>query len=255
MLIGRDALLRKEILPRLKTNRPFYLVGQRGIGKTAILKWAYEHYEGKKLFIGCGETYGQLVKEIATVQGQDLLSKKTVTEIEKELLKMEPITLFLDELERATPKQARLLKALNEFWPIYLAGIQPFRDEIKVILWGKSEIRIQPIEKKYRHLFAEHCIQETGSLTDLTTLIQTSRGIPARYWATSRGEPLKNDYERVDGEEINIAPMLFLILVGIVLMRYLGRATDDKTLYLLGSILMGLSVLFRMMVYTLTRKS
>ena len=254
-MIGRDNLLTKEIYPRLKNKRPFYLVGQRGIGKTAILKWAHEQCQDKKLYIGCGETYGPIVKAIAAVQGQDAISKKTITEIEKELLTLEPITLFLDEIEKATPKLIRLLKALNEFWPINMAGIQPFRDELKPLLWGKTELRINPLDNKYRRELAEFCIKETGSLTDASTMIQMSRGVPARCWAIARGEPLKNDYERVDGEEINIAPLLFLGLVLVMLARYIGRATDDKTLYLISSIIMGLSVLYRMMVYTLSKKS
>ena len=254
-MIGRDNLLTKEIYPRLNNKRPFYLVGQRGIGKTAILKWAHEQCPGKKLYIGCGETYGPIVKAIATVQGQDAISKKTITEIEKELLTLQPITLFLDEIEKATPKLIRLLKALNEFWPINMAGLQPFKDELKPLLWGKTELRVNPLDTKYRRELAEMCIKETGSLTDANTMIQMSRGVPARFWAIARGEPLKNDYERVDGEEINIAPLLFLGLVLVMLARYIGRATDDKTLYLISSIIMGLSVLYRMMIYTLSKKS
>ena len=254
-MIGRDNLLSKEIYPRLKKKRPFYLVGQRGIGKTAILKWAHEKCENKKLYIGCGETYGPIVKAIAAVQGQDAISKKTISEIEKELLTLDSITLFLDEIEKAPPKLIRLLKALNEFWPINMAGIHPFRDELKPLLWGKTELIVNPLETKYRRELAEHCIKETGSLTEANTMIQMSRGVPARCWAIARGEPLRNDYERVDGEEINIAPILFFFLVIVMLMRYIGRATNDKTMYLMGSILMGLSILYRMMVYTLSKKS
>lgn len=254
-LIGRDNLLKREIYPRLKVKKPFYLVGQRGVGKSAILEWAFNAYEGNKIYVAAGESYGQIVKEIARVQKLDMSGRKVVAELEKELLKGEPVALFLDEIERLTPKIIRMLKALNEFWPLYMSGIAPFRDELKVILWGKPEIKIHPIEKLYRRQLAELCIKDTGSLTDMNTMIQMSRGIPARCWAIARGEVLKNDHERVDGEEINIAPMLFLVLVVIIIMRYIGKETNDHALYLIGSILMGLAVLFRMMIYNVMRKS
>ena len=255
VIIGRDNLLTKEIYPRINKNKPFCLVGQRGIGKTVILNWAYEHYKGKKLLFCCGDTYGQLIKQIASEQKTEDRSKKTINDLEKDVIKGETMALFVDEIEKATPKLIRLLKSLNEFWPIYLAGLEPFREEIKILLWGKQKIGIRPIAQEYRRQLAEVCIKETGSLTDVSTLVNVSRGVPARIWAIARGEPVKNDNERVEGEEINIAPILLLGLAGAIILRYVSRDTGDHAIYLLASIIMGLAIVIRLLVYNSMRKS
>ena len=255
IIIGRDNLLAKEIYPRINKNKPFCLVGQRGIGKTVILNWAYEHYAGKKILVNCGETYGHIIKQIASEQKTEDRSKKTINDLERDVVKGEKIALFVDEIEKATPKLIRLFKALNELWPIYFAGLEPFREEIKVLLWGKQKIRLNPINKQHRRKLAEACIKETGSLTDVNTLVNVARGIPARAWAIARGEPVKNDNERVEGEEINIAPMLLLGLAFAVIMRYVSRETGEKELYILGSIIMGMAVVIRLLIYNTIRKT
>ena len=85
-LIGRDRLIKSHIFPRVRKKLGFVLAGQRGIGKTEVLKWAYFHYEGeKKLYVSCNETYGEIIKKVAESQGLEF-NKKTIAELEKEVL-------------------------------------------------------------------------------------------------------------------------------------------------------------------------
>lgn len=247
-IIGRDSLLKNEIYPRVKSNKGFIVTGQRGIGKTVILKWAYDNYGGDKVLLSCRESYGQIINHIAEVQGLET-KKKKVVEIEKEITKGKKITLFIDDLEKITPKQASLIIALNEIWSVYLSGLEPFREESKRILWGKNKVKIRPIEKKDRDKLAEECIKATGSLVAKNVIATESKGVPGRAWAIAKGEYVREDKEHVEGEEINIAPVLLLFIAGLMVTRYIGLGLGEKDLYILGGMGMSLSAIFRYYVF------
>ena len=60
-LVGRDRLLEKEIHPRARgTKAPFLLTGSRGVGKSAVLQWAYENAKEPRAYVSASWT----VKEI-----------------------------------------------------------------------------------------------------------------------------------------------------------------------------------------------
>jgi len=252
-LIGRDKLLKREIYPRVQKHTPFVLTGQRGIGKSAVLKWAYDVCKGQKLYLSCRGTYGQTIKAIAELQGMDI-KKKKLAEIETEIMKGDKIHLFLDDLERATPKLIALLGHLNDFWPISFAGVEPFREEVKRLLWGKKRIKIIAVAKKYRLGLAEEAICATGRPMDRNEIAIQSKGVPARAWALARGEIVKEEEDRVEGEEVNIAPILLLAIAGIMIVRFIGLGTGERELYILGGLGMGIGVFARFFIYKAMRK-
>ena len=255
MIIGRDKLLKKEIYPRVKGQKPFVLVGQRGIGKSMLLKWSHEHYTGDKLWLSCRQlTYNQILRKIAETQNIGDWKKRKVTELEADIIKGLKLTLFLDDFERATPKLLGFLTVINEFWQIYLSGVEPFREEAKRILWGKQQIRIEAILERDRKRLAEVCVAETGSLVPVSRIITESRGIPARAWAVAKGESVRNDIERVEGEEINIAPVLLIFVVGVVVLRYIGLGTNQTDLYVLGGVGMGAALFLRFFIFKASKK-
>jgi hypothetical protein len=47
-ITGQDKLLEKEVYPRLKKSIPFIVTGQRGIGKSEIIRWSFAHYLSDK---------------------------------------------------------------------------------------------------------------------------------------------------------------------------------------------------------------
>jgi hypothetical protein len=255
MIIGRDKLLKKEIYPRVKNQKPFILVGQRGIGKSVLLTWAYEHYLGEKLHVSCRQmSYNATLREIAKTQGIEDWKKKKALELEIDIVRGLKIALFLDDLERATPKTLGFLTALNETWQIYISGVEPFREEAKRLLWGKNRIKVESVAEKDRRRLADVCIAETGSLVSAMQIVSESRGIPARAWAIARGESIREDAERVEGEEINIAPVLLIFVVGIVVLRYVGLGTNQIDLYVLGGIGMGAALFLRFFIFKASKK-
>ena len=263
-ILGQDKWLKKEIYKRLIDKKAFFLCGQQGIGKTAILKFSYNHYPNpkipyqketnpKKLFLSCNISYGQIVKEIARAQNINSKSK-TVSELETLTIKAEKITLFLDDLERAGPKILKFLVALNDIWEIFIAGREPIREEAKRLLWGKEKLRVKPIDKSFRKKLAEYCVSETGSKIPVSDIATQSRGVPGRAWAIARGEKIRHESDRVEDEEINIAPVLLIFLAGLIAFRYVSRGLGETGLVLLAGALMGASVLLRYLVYTLGKK-
>jgi len=254
MLIGRDNLLKKEIFPHLHSKKPFILVGQRGIGKTELLKWSYETLKTEdKVFISCNTSFSLILKQIVKAQ-KETAGKLHNNELEKKIITGKKLVIFIDDIDRMTQKEAVFFKALNEFWTFYMAGLEPFKEHIKTIVWGKKKLIIHPIAKKHRKILAKNCISNTGSTVAISDLIIQSRGIPGRAWAVARGEAIRYDEDRVEGEEINIAPILFLLIAGIMIFRYIARGLGDKDLYLMGGLLMGVAYFLRYFIRLLTRK-
>jgi len=234
-LIGRDELIKHEIFPRVRRNTGLIIVGQRGIGKTELLKWSYQHYEGEKLYLSCNESYGEVVKAIAKRQGI-VLAKKTIAMLEKEVMKGKKITLFIDDCEVMKPKQAVLFTAWNGWNTIYIAGIEPFREEAKKIIWGKNKIKVMPIVKEKRLELARHVREKIGTLIAEDVIANDCKGIPARAWAIAKGEYVREDREHVEGEEVNIAWVMMFFMVGAMLTRYLAMGMGEKDLYILGGV-------------------
>ncbi len=246
-MIGRDNLLKQEIFPRVRRNVGFILTGQRAIGKTEILKWAYEHYSGDKLYISCNNTYGEVIKSIAKKQGLTL-NKKTLADLEKEIMKGNKITLFVDDFEVLKPKLAVFFTAWNGWNTIYIAGLEPFREEAKKITWGKNKIKVFPIVKELRLDLARHIREKIGTIISEDVIAHDCKGIPGRAWAIAKGEYVKEDKEHVEGEEINISWVLMFILVGAMLTRYFALGMGEKDLYILGGVFVAFGFIFKMLI-------
>ncbi len=159
-IIGRDKLLEREVAPRTHKRKPFVLVGQRGIGKTMILEWAFNEYKKEKIFLKSTNTYSYNLREIAKVQGTKNSSNKKNTDLEIEIIKGRELAIFIDNIERATPKLITFLTSVNEKWRIFISGVEPFREELTRLMWGKKKIKILAVEKKHRTKLAEEIVNK-----------------------------------------------------------------------------------------------
>lgn len=174
--------------------------------------------------------------------------------MEIEIIRGNEIAIFIDNIERTTPKLITFLTSVNEKWKIFMAGVEPFREELTRLMWGKKKIKIVAIEKTYRTKLAEEVIRNTGSMINRNIIAVESRGVPARAWALARGEVQRDDAERVDGEEINIAPVLLIAVVSVVVLRYIGIGMGEKDLYVLGGIGMGAALFMRYFIFQAMKK-
>ncbi len=254
-IVGRDNILATTVYPRVKEKRGLLITGQRGMGKSVILNWAYEKYDGPKCQISARQPYGQILREIGKELKVDGLSRHRVHEVEKEIIKTgNNVGLFIDDIEAATPRLMMFLKAVAGRWQLYMSGNEPFRDEMKPILWGKTKVEIEAVSREERQKLAEQVIRETGSLVPPQEIAQQSRGNPGRAWAIARGEANVKDEQTTRTEEINIAPIFLIGIAGFIVLRYIGIGMGEKDIYLIGGIGMGAATIVRYMVMRSARR-
>jgi hypothetical protein len=253
-MIGRDSLIKKQIIPRLSNDKPFILIGQKGIGKTELLKWSYAHYQkNDKLYITCDESRGEIIKKIARKLGIDT-KKKKVGELEKEVLQShQKLTLFVDEIEKIKPKQSSFLTAWGNWNKVFLSGVNTRKEHAKRLFWGKQKIRVKGINYKARLELGRHVAKKLGCLIDPETIAHQSKGVPGRAWAIGKGEVVRDADERVEGEEINIAPVLLVLVVGIMITRYVAMGLGERDLYVLAGIGMACSYLLRYVIRVISK--
>ena len=90
-------------------------------------------------------------------------------------------------------------------------------------------------------------------LTPIDVIEQESKGIPGRAWALGKGEVIKEDDERVQGEEVNIAPVMLVAVVAIMITRYISLGMGEKDLYVLAGVGMGFAYLLRYVIKVIAK--
>ena len=257
-LVGRDNLLKTEIWPRVKHQKPFILLGPAGIGKSALLEWAYEHARGKKALLNATNTVRENMQAIC--RGWDLeiideegktkpISRAPLALLEKAVFKADPGVIFLDEFDKATPAFIRRLKPLAERHTLIAAGKSNFKkEELKRLTWGMAEIKVPPLPPKDRLELANRLVKHFGAGIAPSEVASASRGFPARILAMCRGE-VETKSIKVEGEEIDLSPVFLLGLAGLVAVRYIAVGLESTDLYILGGLGMGLGVFARFFLY------
>ena len=256
-MIGRDKIC-EELYPRCKGKKPpFILKGIRGVGKTALLRWAYMRGEEPKAFVSAAETFKKNLMGIVKGWGLAItrgdkkvtLQRATSAELEYAILTQNKGSIYIDDLNAAKPTFLIFLKTLRERFKIFAAGVSPLTKEgLNPIMWGIVSIRVPPIDKKHRLEFAEKACKLYGSKEAPSELAQVSRGYPARLLGMAQGA-VEVKTPRVRGEEIDLSPVLLLLLAGIAALRYVGRGMDDTALYLIGGMGVALVLVLRFFLF------
>ena len=249
-IIGRDNILEKEILPRCTGKKsPFLLEGHRGVGKTALLLWAYQYGKEPKAYISAASTMKEVLQDIVRGWGLVIMDgEKTVplykaknADLEHAVMSQAKGSIYIDDIHKASPTFLRRFKVWRERFKTFCAGVPPFRKEdLKREVWGYHDINVPPIDKKYRESLAKEACVFYGSTEKPSEIAHCSRGYPARIIAMAQGTA-EVKAPRVKGEEIDLSPVLLLLVVGIAALRYIGRGMDDTALYLIGG--MGVAVM------------
>ena len=225
-LIGRDNLLENEIYPRTKKNRQFLLTGRRGIGKSALLEWSYQNNPTKKkTFVSASWTVREMAIGIVKAWGLELKEDKgktinpdrgQLTLLENAIAKEDSGTIYIDDIDKATPTKIRRIRIWKERFTVYFAGTPPYREEIRPLLWGLKEIEIPPIPKEDRAKLVAKMCAGSGATVSIKDVVQASRGIPGRMYAMVLGNEVEDTSERVEGEEHDISWTLLVLVAAIV---------------------------------------
>jgi len=132
---------------------------------------------------------------------------------------------------------------------LYCAGVPPFtKEELKRNLWGLKKIDLEPVAKAHRLEFAKKACEYYGSTKSPVEIAHTSRGYPGRIIAMAQGT-VEVASQRVKGEELDLSPVLLIVVVGLVVLRFVGRGMDDTALYFLGGVGMAGAIIFRFFLY------
>ena len=264
-LIGRDNLLENEIYPRTKKNRQFFLAGRRGIGKSALLEGSYSHNPvEKKAFVSASWTVREMAIGIVKAWGLELKEEdegKTInpdraqlTLLENAIAKENSGTIYIDDINKATPTKIRRIRLWKERFTVYFAGTPPCREEIRPLLWGLKEIEVPPIPKKDRAQLVAKMCADSGATVSIEDVVQASRGIPGRMYAMVLGNEVEETSDRVEGEEHDISWTLLVLVAVIVSVRYIGMGLGRFDLYVLGGLFMALGLIVRYFLFRFQKK-
>jgi len=262
-LLGRDDLLKKEIMPRIKAGKGFIMVGQHGIGKTALLEWCYDNAEGRKTIVSASLSTRDILKKICEDWGLVVYNRdgkpanKTAWQIlwmEEAILKEKGHWIFVDDIQMVKPATLQKMKAMRDRFTIVSAAVPPLKkEELKRMLWGLKQIDIKPLKNNEMMRIAEKAAVATSSTTPIREAVHAARGIPAHLFHALRGE-VTPEAAKTKDEEIDISPVLMMMLAGVMVLRYVGRGVDSMSLTLLGGLGMAGAVIFRFYLFKGMRK-
>lgn len=253
-LIGRDRLLEREIYPRAKAKKPpFLLVGQRGVGKTAVLEWAFGQADGNKALLSASTPMRESMLQIVKAWGLKVLDedkeinpdRAKIAHLETAIMREEQGTLFVDDISSAPPAFLRRFKVWRERFTVHATGVPPFKkEELKRCLWGLKEIKVHPLSQIDRKRLAKRVCAAVGADKPPSDIAMASRGLPGRITAMTQGE-IEETAPRVAGEELDLSPVLLLGVSGLVICRYAGIGLNETALYLIGGMGMGMALFLR----------
>ena len=234
-LLGRDQLLSKHIIPRLRGKTGFVLLGQHGIGKSALLGWCIKYAAGKKSLISATWPAKQMMEQIC--KDWELEPEgKTIADLYRAILAEQGHWLMIDDIQRVTPAALQKIKPIRDRHLLVCAGIPPIRkDELKRLLWGLKYIEVGHINNTDMKRLANAAAPLLATKTPIVEAVHAARGIPAVLFHALRGEVTPETAKTKD-EEIDISPLLLIAVAGVMGMRYIARGMDSPSLYMLSGL-------------------
>ena len=248
-LIGRDRLLQKEVVPAvLHPTRRFVLIGEAGVGKTALLECAAQNSRRKTATINANVQALVMYKQIAEAWAIEVESegkKPKAAEYETAILQSKGCALFVDDLHKAAPSKITFFKALSDRHKI-CGAMRPGskKDDLKQFLWGVKQIKVGRLKNADAERLSKKLILQEGSKLNVMQVSRVSGGIPGRIAAMVNSGQIQRHDARLRSEEIDIGPWIIGLFGFMAIFRVMGRQMDATDLTLLGAGIMLIVRLF-----------
>lgn len=258
-LIGRDDFLKKEIYRRIQGKAPvFVLIGGQGVGKTAIMEWAFEHADEPKALISATQPLNEIFKKIVTDWGLKItdesgksvnLNRAKNDLLEQAILSQKAGLIFCDDFHRATPTKLYRIKVWNDRFKLFFAGSLPFRHEImKHCLLGHTRLKLKALSNEHRQALAQAVCVELSSRHSPQNIALHCGGNPAKIISLARGDLNTRESGEIE-PEIDTSFMYLVMLVALISLRIIGRGVGDTALYIIGALVMVSGLIFRVYIY------
>jgi ABC-type dipeptide/oligopeptide/nickel transport system ATPase subunit len=267
--VGNSRLYRQSELNRLKAsllaNGSILVVGEEGSGKSTLANAVVESLieDGFTLAFIEPATPKQMLKEIAEqleVETQNLEGKAlTADQLKRAIatyLSNNTAFLVIDDAHICEAKFRLWLKQLRrENIPMLLLATDPPRSDVFISI---PRIELKPLpEYAIRELMEQAALERGISLraAELAKLQERAGGNPMLAQRAIDEEYLGLEVEGADHRRyFDITPLILLVGVGFVIMRFIGLGTSNQALYIFGGIAAAVFLGLSRLLYNLPRE-
>ncbi|PAX51450.1 9-O-acetyl-N-acetylneuraminate esterase [Brunnivagina elsteri CCALA 953] len=255
-----------RIIASLLANGSLLIAGEEGCGKSVLASVVVEKLQEDGFVVAHIEptTPKQMLVEIAYqlgVETQSLEGKALSAEQLKRAIAnyLENNTGFLviDDVQVCEVKFRMWLKQLRKLnVPMLLLATNPPRNDIFINI---PRIELQPLpEYAIRELMEQAALERGISLkpSDLSKLQERAGGNPMLAIRAIDEEYLGLEVEGADHDRyFDITPLILLMGIVFVVMRFIGLGTNNQALYIFGGIAAAVFLGVGRLLYTLPRES
>ena len=249
--VGEFTIYRQAELNRitaaLLANGAILIVGEEGSGKSVLANAVVEKLNDDGFLVAFIEpaTPKQMLLEIAqefNIASEDLEGKSlSVDKLKRaiaQFLEENTAFLILDDAQSCDMKFRIWLKQLRrQGVPMLVLATDPPRTDIFIKI---PRIELKPLpEKAIRQIMINAAVERKIALrpTDLSRLQERAGGNPMFAIRAIEEEYLGLDVEGSDHRRyFDITPLILIVGVIFVIIRFVGLGTGDQTLYIFGGI-------------------
>ncbi|MCP6761920.1 MAG: ATP-binding protein [Fischerella sp. CENA71] len=268
--VGNSRLYRQSELNRIKAsllaNGAILVVGEEGSGKSTLANAVVESLQEDGFTLAFIEpaTPKQMLKEIAEQLGVETqnLEGKTLTadQLKRAIatyLSNNTAFLVIDDAHVCEAKFRLWLKQLRrENIPMLLLATDPPRSDVFISI---PRIELKPLpEYAIREIMVQAAAERQINLkpSELAKLQERAGGNPMLAMRAVDEEYLGLEMEGADHRRyFDITPLILLVGVVFVVMRFIGLGTSDQALYIFGGIAAAIFLGLSRLLYNLPRES
>lgn len=257
---------KNRIVAALQANSSLLVVGEAGCGKSALGKCVATELEdlGFPVVLAVPNSNKQMLKSIATELGVDTehiegkaMTTSMLSDAIAEFLSKNTAFLIFDDAHRLSTSMRCWLEKLHSegVLMLLLASRPPARD----IFLKLPRIELQPLTNyQIREIMVEAALEMKVELSNaaLAQLQQRCGGNPMLAKRVIREEYLGLDENSPDHTQwIDGTPYVIGGLMVFTIVRFIGLGLNSTSLYLIGGIIAVALGIFRLLVFSLPKKS